>query len=77
MGVAAILSLIATAMTYVPKLIQLGEDVAPLIASARAGLAAIGTGTSETDEQFAELDALVAGYEQQLQALAEPDAPTS
>lgn len=77
MPIAAILSLIATAMTYVPKLIQIGEDVAPLVGQARAALANIGTPTSETAEQFAALDALVSGYEAQLQALATPDAPAS
>jgi hypothetical protein len=73
MPIVAILSLISTAMTYVPKLIQIGEDVAPLVTQARSALANIGTPTSETAEQFAALDALVAGYESQLQALATPD----
>lgn len=75
MDIAAILTLIATAMTYVPKLIEIGEDVAPLITQARAALANLGTPTSETADQFAALDALVLGYEAQLQALATPDAP--
>lgn len=70
-----VLQLVQTAITYIPKLIELEQDVAPLIADARAALAQIGTPTTETAEQFAALDAQVAGYEQQLQALADPPSP--
>lgn len=72
---ATILALVAAAITYIPKLIQLGEDVMPLVTAARTALAQVGTPTTETADQFAALDAQVAGYEQQLQALADPPSP--
>lgn len=60
---SAIIAVLSLAASYIPQLIQIGMDVAPLISGLRKAVDQIGTDVSPTDEEFKALDATVAGYE--------------
>ena len=61
----SILTTLATAASYVPKLIKIGADVAPLIAGIRSSMTEIGKVDPQikSSEQFQMLDQIVIGFE--------------
>jgi len=62
-GIAAL----ALAASYIPQLISIGTNVAPLIVSLREALNNIGTDQVKSTEEFKALDATVAGFESDFQ----------
>lgn len=64
----AIIAVLSQVMSLVPQLINLGVDVAPMIANVRKGLDQIGTQVSPDDEEFKKLDAEVKAFEDDFDA---------
>ncbi len=66
----ALFLFVTTALSYVPKLIEIGEDVAPMVSAARTALTGLKDGGGITADQFTALDAQLAPFEAQIQQLA-------
>lgn len=64
----AIIAIVSQLMTLVPKLVDLGMDVAPIISKARAAVDQIGTQVSPDDAEFKALDTTVKAWEDDFDA---------
>lgn len=66
----SIISTLATMATFIPKLIEIGVDVAPLIAGMRQSISQIGASQPEMKSaaEFQALDQIVSKYESDFEA---------
>ncbi len=64
------LGVLAFIEVFLPQAIAIGTEVAPLIAGIRTAFNAIGSGVGATADDFAQLDAVLKPYEDDLQARA-------
>lgn len=60
---SAVIAALALAASYIPQLISIGVNVAPLVVKLREALNNIGTDQVKSTDEFKELDAIVADYE--------------
>jgi len=62
---SAIIAALALAASYIPQLVEIGVNVAPLVVGLRNAIANLGTPEAPDAAAFASLDATVSGYETQ------------